>query len=61
MSLPLNYAFDNREKQTNKVSSAEIILFEGIFTLYDQRIRDLMNLKLFIVVDDDERLSRRSK
>ena len=51
---------NRREKQVNRVSSAEIILFEGIFTLYDKRIRDLMNLKLFILVDDDERLSRRS-
>mmetsp|Transcript_8683 Transcript_8683/g.9790 ORF Transcript_8683/g.9790 Transcript_8683/m.9790 type:complete len:450 (-) Transcript_8683:216-1565(-) len=54
-----NFKTHQREKDTVRVSSAEIILFEGIFTLYDKRIRDLMNLKLFVLVDDDERLARR--
>lgn len=34
-------------------------MFEGIFGLYDARIRDMMDLKVFVMTDDDVRLSRR--
>lgn len=38
---------------------ADLILFEGIFSLYEERIRDLMSLKIFVQTDDDVRLARR--
>ena len=43
------------------VKSTPIIIFEGIHGLYDSRIRDLMDLKIFVLTPDDIRLSRRSK
>lgn len=39
--------------------ASHFILFEGILALYDERIRDLMDLKVFVSEDSDVRLSRR--
>lgn len=36
-----------------------ILIFEGIMSLYEKRFRDLMDLKIFVMTDDDIRLSRR--
>jgi len=41
------------------VKSTPIIIFEGIHGLYDSRLRDLMDLKIFVLTPDDIRLSRR--
>ena len=40
---------------------ADIIIIEGIFTLYFEEIRNLLDLKLFIDLDADERMYRRIK
>lgn len=37
----------------------DFILFEGIFALWDEEIRDMMDLKIFVHSDDDIRLLRR--
>ncbi|CDW79076.1 uridine kinase [Stylonychia lemnae] len=47
------------ENQMEDVVSAPIVIFEGILSLYDIRIRDLMDLKIFVLTDDDVRLARR--
>ena len=39
--------------------SSPIIIFEGILSLYDVRIRELMDIKIFVLTDDDIRLARR--
>ncbi len=36
-----------------------VVIFEGIFVLYWPEIRELLDLRLFVHVDDDIRLSRR--
>jgi uridine kinase len=36
-----------------------ILILIGIFGLYDRRIRDMMTFKMFVICDDDVRLSRR--
>ena len=38
-----------------------LIIFEGIFSLYDQEINSEMDLKIFVHTDDDIRLARRIK
>lgn len=40
-----------RLAETEEVTPSEIIMFEGILALYDQRIRDLMKYKIFIHCD----------
>ncbi|XP_048586961.1 uridine-cytidine kinase 2 [Nematostella vectensis] len=39
--------------------STDVILFEGILTLYFKEIRELLDMKLFVDTDSDTRLSRR--
>ena len=38
-----------------------LVIFEGIFGLYDKQINDLFDLKIFVHTDDDIRLARRLK
>jgi hypothetical protein len=49
------------EGQSELITSSPIIIFEGILSLYDARIRELMDIKIFVLTDDDIRLSRRCK
>jgi uridine kinase len=42
-----------------KVPSADVIIFEGILSLYNDDIRELADMKIFVEVPDDERLIRR--
>lgn len=39
--------------------SPSIVVFEGILALYDQRLRDLFDLRIFVDADPDIRLARR--
>lgn len=43
----------------NELSDCDVILFEGILVFYHKEIRDLFNMKLFVDIDADTRLSRR--
>ena len=54
-----DFATNKRQKETKHLRPHNFIIFEGILAFYDKRIRDLMDLKLFIDLDDDMRLSRR--
>ncbi|XP_011011893.1 PREDICTED: uridine kinase-like protein 5 isoform X2 [Populus euphratica] len=42
-----------------KVNPSDIIILEGILVLHDSRVRDLMNMKIFVDADSDLRLARR--
>ena len=39
--------------------AARIVILEGIFTLFDPQIRDLLDIKCFLHVDSDIRFTRR--
>ncbi|CAD8139766.1 unnamed protein product [Paramecium octaurelia] len=56
-----NYSFVTykREDEDQIVLPAQVIVFEGILSLYDERIRNCMSYKIFIHCDDDIRLCRR--
>lgn len=41
------------------VCAPEIVIFEGILALYDERLRELFDLKVFVDADADVRLARR--
>lgn len=45
--------------ESHPLYSQPIVIFEGILSLYEKRFRDLMDLKIFVMTDDDIRLSRR--
>ena len=54
-----DFATNKRQKETKHLKPNKFIIFEGILAFHDKRIRDLMDLKLFVDLDDDMRLSRR--
>lgn len=55
------YDFNNhcRSDETRKVGPSKVILFEGIFALFDKQIRELLDIKAFLHVDSDIRFTRR--
>lgn len=54
-----DYSKHNRAKNTITVEPRKVILIEGILTLCDSRLRDLMDIKIFVDADADERILRR--
>jgi len=61
---PINcpiYDFSNSSRtfEVEKVGPCRVVLFEGIFSLYDQEIRNLLDIKCFLHVDSDIRFTRR--
>jgi len=56
-----DYAIHSRLPQTKSCTAADIIFVEGILVLESQVLRDLMDIRLFVDVDADERVLRRMK
>ncbi len=54
-----DFTKNSREAETKEVIPTRIILFEGIFTLFDKNIRDLLDIKCFLHVESDIRFTRR--
>ncbi|XP_058776328.1 uridine kinase-like protein 5 [Vicia villosa] len=59
-SIP-NYNMSTRKRiePPRQVHPADIIVLEGILVLHDSRVRDLLNMKIFVDEDSDIRLTRR--
>ena len=53
-----SYILCNRLPETVHVEPKPVIIIEGIMTLINQRLRDMMDLKIFVDCDSDERLIR---
>jgi uridine kinase len=47
-----------RLPETIHVEPKEVIIVEGIMALYDKSLRDLMDIKIFVDAESDERLLR---
>lgn len=56
-----DYKKYTRTNKTVHVEPTEIIILEGILILDDERLRDLMDIKVYVDTDDDIRLIRRIK
>lgn len=54
-----NFCTHTREEKTTTLSSADLIILEGILIFAIPEIRELCDLKLFVETDDDIRLLRR--
>eukprot|EP00240_Pyramimonas_obovata_P013149 CAMPEP_0118931180 /NCGR_PEP_ID=MMETSP1169-20130426/7607_1 /TAXON_ID=36882 /ORGANISM="Pyramimonas obovata, Strain CCMP722" /LENGTH=259 /DNA_ID=CAMNT_0006873647 /DNA_START=310 /DNA_END=1089 /DNA_ORIENTATION=+ len=48
-----------RLPESDTVSGAQVIIFEGILALYMPEMRDLFDMKIFVDTDADTRLARR--
>ena len=53
-----SYITCTRLPETVHVEPQEVIIVEGIMTLYDKKLRDQMDLKIFVDAEPDERLLR---
>ncbi|XP_040541957.1 uridine-cytidine kinase 1 isoform X1 [Gallus gallus] len=54
-----DFVTHSRMPDTTVVYPADVVLFEGILVFYNQDIRDMFHLRLFVDTDSDVRLSRR--
>ena len=53
-----SYVTCTRSEETIKISPHKIVIIEGILILGNQELRELMDIKIFVNADDDDRLSR---
>ena len=53
-----SYLICTRLKETIHVEPHDVIIVEGIMALYDKKLRDQMDLKIFVEAEPDERLLR---
>ena len=53
-----SYLLCNRLPETIHVEPKPVIIIEGIMTLLNKKLRDMMDLKIFVDADSDERLIR---
>ena len=53
-----SYVISNRLKETIHVEPKPVMIVEGIMSLIKKELRDLMDLKIFVDTDSDERLIR---
>ncbi|MBR5037196.1 MAG: uridine kinase [Prevotella sp.] len=53
-----SYVLSNRLPETVHVEPKPVIIIEGIMTLVDRKLRNMMDLKIFVDTDSDERLIR---
>ena len=53
-----SYIESNRQKETIHVEPKPVIIIEGIMALHHKKLRDMMDLKIFVDTDDDVRLIR---
>ena len=54
-----NFTTHSRLKETKELEPKDIILIEGILIFLDKELRDLMDIKIFVDTDADERVLRR--
>lgn len=54
-----DFTIHNRTSQVKTVQPRDIIILEGILVLEDERIRDLLDIKIYVDTDADIRILRR--
>lgn len=54
-----DYTVHNRSDRVRRVEPRSVIILEGILLFSDKKLRDMMDLKIFVDTDADERILRR--
>jgi len=54
-----DYKEHNRSDKLVELNPTKIIIVEGILIFYDKRLRDILDIKIYIDTDDDIRVLRR--
>ena len=53
-----SYLTCTRQPETIHIEPREVVIIEGILALCDKKLRNMMDLKIFVDADPDERLIR---
>ena len=62
VQIPIyDYNTHTRTDETLTIGNHHIIVLEGILALFDEKIRDMMDIKLYVDTPDDIRIIRRIK
>ncbi len=62
VDIPIyDYTTHTREKKSREIEKHHIIILEGILALFDQKIRNMMDIKIYVETADDIRVIRRIK
>ena len=62
ISVPVyDYKTHTRTKKYTIIKSQKLIILEGLFALYDKRIKNMLNIKVFVDTHESIRLKRRIK
>lgn len=56
-----NYVTHSRAKDTMTIKPQKVILVEGIMVLYEPKLRDILDIKIYVHTDADIRFIRRLK
>lgn len=56
-----DFATHTRKKNTKTINKHRIILLEGIFALFNDKIRDMIDIKIYLDTPNDIRIIRRIK
>lgn len=60
IEMPIyNYKLHIREKDTRYIEPRDVIVLEGILVLHEEKLRKLMDIKIFVDTPDDIRFIRR--
>ncbi len=54
-----DYTVHNRSKETIRIDPADVILVEGIMVLQNEELRNLLDIRIYVEADADERILRR--
>lgn len=60
IEIPLyDFCVHTRKSDTERVDPRPVIIVDGILTFYDERLREMFDIKIFADADADERILRR--
>ncbi|EMA44632.1 uridine kinase [Halobiforma nitratireducens] len=54
-----DFEIHNRKDKRTTVEPTDVIVVEGIFSLYDEEILDMLDLRIYVMTDADVRILRR--
>ena len=54
-----DYTIHNRSEETVRINPSPVIIVEGIMVLQNPELRDLLDIKIYVEADADERILRR--
>ena len=54
-----DFVSSSRLKETKTLRPTDVIVFEGIFSIFDKELRELLDIRCFLHVDADIRIARR--